>query len=150
MQWTGIGNDINPVKPVETGVFYKYFRLYICNSKYTPWTKCFVALYMFIKVHVHRTNGFEIFSNPISVFFNVLFSVQLPLCTYKRFFNTEKNIYFNYMYIRINPKSFHARYSYLTQNVKLFVWYLVKRLQGFQPRYSGRKLLFIAIRRSAN
>lgn len=83
-------------------------------------TKCFVALYMFIKVH--RTNGFEIFSNPISLFFNILFSVQPPLCTYKRFFNTEKNpIYFDYMYIRINPKSFHARYSYLTQNVKLFV-----------------------------
>lgn len=103
MQWTGIGNDVHLVEPVGTGVFYKYLRLYICNSKYTPWTKCFVALYMFIKVH--RTNGFEIFSNPISVFFNVLFSVQLPLCTYKRFFNTEKNIYFNYMYIRINPKS---------------------------------------------
>lgn len=149
MQWTGIGNDVHLVEPVGTGVFYKYLRLYICNSKYTPWTKCFVALCMFIKVH--RTNGFEIFSNPISVFFNILFSVQPPLCTYKRFFNTEKNpIYFDYMYIRINPKSFHARYSYLTQNVKLFVWYLVKRLQGFQPRYSGRKLLFIAIRRSAN
>lgn len=100
MQWTGIGNDVHLVEPVGTGVFYKYLRLYICNSKYTPWTKCFVALYMFIKVH--RTNGFEIFSNPISVFFNILFSVQPPLCTYKRFFNTEKKIHLFWLHVHQN------------------------------------------------
>lgn len=92
------------------------------------------------------------FSQTQYLFSLTFYFLYNPRFAHIKGFSTPKKtpIYFDYMYIRINPKSFHARYSYLTQNVKLFVWYLVKRLQGFQPRYSGRKLLFIAIRRSAN
>lgn len=69
----GIGNDVYFVELVGIGVFYKYLCLYICNSKYIFWIKCFVVLYMFIKVY--WINGFEIFLNLIFVFFNILFFV---------------------------------------------------------------------------